>query len=94
MKRFLMRGKTIAIIGVMSWLFGIIASATDDSGNFVAPIFIIGLSGIIDFLFTILAVIRLWKTERLLSIAFVLSAVTLAALSAIQEATLPNMATQ
>lgn len=90
MKKFLMRGKTIAIVGVLSWVLGVLASTTDDGGNFVAPIFIIGLSGIMDFVFIILAVVRLWKTERFLSIALIFSTIALSILSAIQEVTLPK----
>ena len=85
-----MKGKTIAIIGVLSWILGIITSATDDSGNFVSPIFLIAISGIATFIFTLLAIIRLWKSERYLSLALIFSTVTLAVLSAIQEITLPK----
>ena len=90
MKKFLIKGKTIAVIGILSWLIGVVASATDDSGNFVAPVLLIGISGIVDFSFTILAVIRLWKTERILSIVFIFSTVALAILSFIQEITQPE----
>lgn len=85
-----MRGKTIAVIGVLSWLLGIVASATDNNGNFVAPIFLIAISGIVDFLFTVLAVICLWKTERFVSVALIFSTVALSILSVFQEIILPK----
>lgn len=90
MKKFLMKSKNIAIIGVLSWILGVITSATDDSGNFVMPFFLISISGITTFTFNLLAIIRLWKSEKYLSITLIVVTVGLTVLMAIQEVTLPK----
>lgn len=79
-----MKNKTIAIIGIGSYILSVITSATDDKGNSVSPNILIGLSGIITIIFTILATIRLWKEARYLSIMLASSEIVLTGLTIIQ----------
>ena len=85
-----MKNKTIAIIGIGSYISSVITSATDLEGNFVYPIILIAISQIVKIIFTILATVRLWKTARYVSIILASSAIILFVLSVIQEVTLPK----
>lgn len=85
-----MKNKTIAIIGIGSYISSVITSATDLEGNFVYPIALIAISQIVKVIFTILATVRLWKTARYVSIILASSAIILFVLSVIQEVTLPK----
>ena len=85
-----MKNKTIAIIGIGSYISSVITSATDLEGNFVYPIALIAISQIVKIIFTILATVRLWKTARYVSIILASSAIILFVLSVIQEVTLPK----
>jgi len=85
-----MKNKTIAIIGIGSYVSSVITSATDLEGNFVYPIALIAISQIVKIIFTILAMVRLWKTVRYVSIILASSAIILFVLSVIQEVTLPK----
>ena len=85
-----MKNKTIAIIGIVSYISSVITSATDLEGNFVYPIALIAISQIIKIIFTILATVRLWKTAIYVSIILASSAIILFVLSVIQEVTLPK----
>jgi len=85
-----MKNKTIAIIGIGSYILSVITSATDLEGNFVYPIALIAISKIVKIIFTILATVRLWKTARYVSIILASSAIILFVLSVIQEVTLPK----
>jgi len=66
----LMRNKTLAIFGIVSCLLSVYASQTDTEGTSTAPVYIVILSGIVAFVFTVLATIRLWKFSRQISILF------------------------
>jgi len=85
-----MKNKTIAIIGIGSYISSVITSATDLEGNFVYPIALIAISQIVKIIFTILATVRLWKTARYVSIILASSVIVLFVLSVIQEVTLPQ----
>lgn len=85
-----MKNKTIAIIGIGSYLLSVISSATDLQGNFVSPILLIAISGIATIVFVVMATIRLWKEERYLSIMLASSQIILTILMVIQEITLPK----
>lgn len=85
-----MKNKTIAIIGIGSYISSVITSATDLEGNFVHPIILIAISQIVKIIFTILATVRLWKTARYVSIILASSAIILFVLEVIQEVTLPK----
>jgi hypothetical protein len=85
-----MKNRTIAIVGVVSYVSSVITSATDLEGNFVYPIALITIAQIVKIIFTILATVRLWKTARYVSIILASSAIILFVLSVIQEVTLPR----
>jgi hypothetical protein len=85
-----MKNKTIAIIGIGSYILSVLASATDADGNFVSPVFLIVISAIVTTVFTVMATVRLWKGARYVSIILVSSAIILFVLSVIQEVTLPK----
>ncbi len=79
-----MKNRTIAIIGIGSYLLSVIASGTDDNGNFVSPSILVALSGLVTIIFTILATIRLWKEAKFLSIMLASSEIVLTVFTAIQ----------
>jgi len=83
-----MKNKTIAIIGIGSYILSIITSAEDLEGNFVSPIVLIALSGVLAIIFTVAATVRLWKRARYVSIVLVSSSIILFVLSLVQEVTL------
>jgi hypothetical protein len=85
-----MKNKTIAIIGIGSYILSVITSAEDLEGNFVSPIVLIAISGIVKILFTVMATVRLWKTARYVSIILASSAIILFVSGIIQEVTLPE----
>jgi len=85
-----MKNKTIAILGIGSYILSVITSAEDLEGNFVSPIVLIALSGVLTIIFTVAATVRLWKGARYVSIILASSAVILFVLGVIQEVTLPK----
>jgi len=85
-----MKNKTIAIIGIGSYILSVVMSAEDLEGNFVYPIVLIVISQIVKIIFTILATVRLWKKARYVSIILASSAIILFVLSVIQGITLPK----
>jgi hypothetical protein len=72
-----MKNKTIAVIGIGSYILSVLASATDADGNFVSPAFLIVVSAIVTTVFIVMATVRLWKEARYVSIIFASSAVLL-----------------
>ena len=85
-----MKNKSLAIFGIGSYVLSVIASASDLEGNPSAPIVVIALSGIAKIVFILMAMIRLWKETKYLSILLVSSAIILFALTAIQEFVAPE----
>lgn len=80
-----MKNKTIAIIGIGSYILSVITSATDPEGNFRFPIALIAISEILSILFYIMATIRLWiNASKFSSILLASSAVILFILSVVQ----------
>lgn len=65
-----MRNKTLAIFGIASYLLSVYASQTNTEGVSTAPTYIVIVSGIAAFVYTVLATIRLWKYWKLISILF------------------------
>lgn len=82
-----MKNKTIAIIGIASYILGVISSAENLSGNFISPGYLIVFSGILRFIFIIIAAVRLWKVARGISIILVISEIIFIILTVIQEVT-------
>src|ERR1035437_5105908 len=85
-----MKNKTIALLGIGSYVVGVITSATDIEGAFVFPIGLIVGSGLITIMFTVLATVRLWQEARHVAIILASSAVILFILSVIQDVVSPS----
>ncbi len=85
-----MKNKTIAIIGIVSYILSVITSATGIEGNFASPIVLITISGILTIIFIVAATIYLWKRARYVSIILASSTIILFALTVIQEVALPK----
>lgn len=68
-----MKNKTLAILGIVAYILTVLSSATNLEGvSTVSPIMIV-VSGIMTFVFMVLAIIRLWKIDIFLSRAYTLS---------------------
>ena len=85
-----MKNKSIAIIGIGTYILSVITSAEDLEGNFVYPIVLIAISQIVKIIFTILATVLLWKRARYVSLTLASSAIIFFFLIVIQEVTLPQ----
>jgi len=85
-----MKNKTLAIFGIGIYILDVITSAENLEGNFILPVVLIAISGIITIIFYVMATVLLWKEERLLSIMLVSSTIILFVLGVIQEVTLPQ----
>jgi len=78
-----MKNRTLAIFGIVTWLFSVISSAEDLAGNYTAPAALIVVSAIATLIFMIMAVIRLWKPQKVTAVLFLaLSLVSLVYVSA------------
>src|SRR3989344_5962549 len=78
-----MKNKTLAILGVGAYILSVISSAEDLVGNYTAPTALIAVSAIATLVFTIMAVVRLWKPQKVTAVLFlVLSLVSLVYVSA------------
>jgi len=78
-----MKSKTLAIFGIGTWILSVISSAEDLGGNYTAPTVLIAVSAIATLVFTIMAVVRLWKPQKVTAVLFlVLSLVSLVYISA------------
>lgn len=82
--------KTIAILGIGTYILSVLSSATDLEGNSVAPVILIVISGIATIIFIVMATVRLWKEAKNLSIMLVSSALILFIFTVIQELTSPS----
>jgi len=85
-----MKNKILAIFGIVAYILSVLSSAEDLKGNSIAPSVLIIISGIVTLVFFIMAVIRLWKEVRNLSIIFFSSAIILFILTIIQVVTSPS----
>jgi hypothetical protein len=54
-----MTNKTLAIVGIVSYILSVITSAENLEGNYIAPTFLIFILGILTTLFIVTATIRL-----------------------------------
>lgn len=70
-----MKSKTLVIFGIGAYILSVISSAEDLGGNYTAPVALIAVSTIAMLVFTIMAVVRLWKTQRISAIVFLASSV-------------------
>ncbi len=80
-----MKNITIAKFGIASYLLSIYASQTNSEGISIAPVFIIIISGIATFLFTFLAIIRIWNISKFISILFAISSAIFFGMEAMQD---------
>lgn len=79
-----MKSKHLAIFGVITWILSVASSAEDLVGNYTAPTILIAVSALATLIFTIMAVIKLWKPQKITAILFlVLSLVSLVYVSAL-----------
>jgi hypothetical protein len=85
-----MKNKTLAILGIGTYILSVIASASDLEGNSVAPVALIVISGIATIVFIVMATIRLWKEAKSASILLVAAAIILFVLSAVQGIASPS----
>jgi len=85
-----MKNKTIAILGIGSYILSVITSATDLEGNLKFPIALSAISEIAVIVFIIIATVRLWKGARYVSIILASSAVILFILSVFQGIASPS----
>ena len=65
-----MKSKHLAIFGVMTWILSVASSAEDLAGNYTAPTALIAVSALATLVFTIMAVVRLWKPHKITAILF------------------------
>lgn len=73
-----MKSKTLAIFGIATWILSVASSAEDLAGNYTAPTALIIVSALAMLVFTIMAVVRLWKPQKVTAVLFlVLSLVSL-----------------
>lgn len=63
-----MKNKTLAFFGIGTYILSIFALIEDLEGNYNAPIVLVIISAIATIIFTIMAVIRLWKYYKITSI--------------------------
>lgn len=68
-----MKSKTLAVLGIGAWILSVAASAEDLGGNYTAPTALIVISAIATLAFTIMAVVRLWKTQKVSAVLFLAS---------------------
>ena len=68
-----MKSKTLAILGIGVYILSVLSSAEDLAGNYTAPTTLIVVSAIAMLAFTIMAVVRLWKTQKVTAILFLAS---------------------
>jgi len=85
------KSKTIAILGIVMYLLGVILSAEDLQGNprFPPILSLISDTGLL--LVIIMAIVRLWKQARLLVLILMLSICLFFILGVIQQVTSLNV---
>jgi len=85
-----MKNKTIATIGIISCVLSIITSVQDLEENFISPVILTAISGIITIAFVIMATVHLWRGKaKDISIILASSAILLFVLTIVQEVTSP-----
>jgi len=84
-----MKNKALAIFGIGTYFFSVYASATNTEGEPIVLTYIVLISGTASLLFTILATIRLWKINKLVSLLFSITSVIFFGLELLQVALSP-----
>ena len=77
-----MKNKTLAIFGIVTYILSVLSSAENSKGNYVAPGVLIVISAIATIVFTIMAALRLWKIQKIVSILLLLEIYALVFISA------------
>jgi len=72
-----MNNKTLAIFGIIAYILSVISTVTDLEGNYTMPVWLNVISVILMTVFVIMAVIRLWKKAKVVSIMLVLTTIIL-----------------
>jgi hypothetical protein len=85
-----MTNRTLAVLGIATYLLSVYSSATDLNGQPAVPQYVIIGSGIASVLFAITATIRLWKIKKLASMLFSGTSVLLFCAELIKVTTLPD----
>lgn len=85
-----MKNKILAIFGIGTYILSVLSSAADLEGNYTAPAALIVISGIATALFIVMAIARLWKESKGVSITLGTSALILFILSITQGVILPS----
>ncbi|OGN20519.1 MAG: hypothetical protein A2910_01980 [Candidatus Yanofskybacteria bacterium RIFCSPLOWO2_01_FULL_39_28] len=62
-----MKYKKLAIFGIITYILQVISSAQNSGGEYTMPPILIIVSGLASLTFMILAVVYLWKTQKLTS---------------------------
>lgn len=79
-----MKSKQLAIFGIITWILSVASSAEDLAGNYTAPTVLIAVSALATLVFTIMAVVRLWKPQKITAVLFlILSLISLVYVSAL-----------
>ncbi len=76
-----MKNTILAMFGIGAYIFSVLSSAEDLGGSAVAPAVVVAISGIATAIFIILAIVRLWKEAKGLSISLATSSIILFILS-------------
>jgi hypothetical protein len=86
-----MKNKTLAIFGIVTYILGVLSSALEGKSIVLITDVFIAISGIATIVFTIMAIVRLWKIKaKGLSITFALSEISLFILLVVQVITSPS----
>jgi len=85
-----MKNKTLAILGIGTYILSVFSSATDLEGNSVVPTALVAISGVATAVFIIMAIVRLYKEAKGVAITLVSSAIILFILSVIQGVISPS----
>ncbi len=67
-----MKYKKLAIFGIATYILSVISSAQNSGGEYTMPPILIIVSGLASLTFMILAVVYLWKTQKLTSALYLI----------------------
>jgi hypothetical protein len=81
--------KIVAILGVLAYLLSVAASVTNLDGTPSAPTYLVIVSLLVSVVFYILASVRLWKINRLLTLLLIGSSLGLLVLEYIHVSSTP-----
>jgi hypothetical protein len=81
-----MKVKTVVIVGIITYVLSVFASAENEAGNNVAPTSLIIASALATLIFTLIISSKLWKSHRVVSVLlFVSNIITLVYISGLTE---------